>query len=142
MAIMTDGFSTTIDLTSAGVTFNERTVQPPGLAGGDKIDISTMRNTKYRTAAPRTLVEVTDSSLVVTYDPAVIDVIITAINTNQLITIAFPDTSQIAFWGYLSSFEPSTLEEGAQPEATITLVATNSNDSDVETAPNFLAIGS
>ena len=135
MARLDDGFSTTIDLTSAGVTFWEKTVQPPGIDGGDAIEISTMRNTALRTMAPRSLYTLTDSPIVVAYDIAVYPVIIAAINTNQEIVITFPDSSTLTFWGFLRTFEPDALEEGTQPEATITLTPTNVDGNGDEIAP-------
>lgn len=142
MGILGDGFSTIIDLTGAGVTFKEKSVQPPGLDGGDAVENSTMRNTTWRTFSPRKLVTATEASIVVAYDPAIYDSIVASLNVNQQITITFPDGSKLAFWGFLKDFQPGELAEGSQPEATITIVPTNQNSAGEETGPDFTAAAS
>lgn len=134
-----DGFPTIITLTGAGVTFWEKTVQPPGLDGGEPIDITTMRNTALRTKAPRHLYEMTPSELNVAYDPTAYDTIKSTINVNQEIVTTFPDGGTLTWWGYLKSFVPEANEEGKQPAARITLVPTNVNNSGTETAPVLVA---
>ncbi len=135
MGFLDDGFSTLVSLPSAGVTFKEKTVQPPGLDGGDAIETSTMRNTALRTMAPRSLYTLTDSPIVVAYDVDVYDVIKTNINLNQEIVITFPDSKTLTFFGFLRTFEPDALEEGTQPEATITITPTNVDLTGAEIAP-------
>jgi hypothetical protein len=130
-----DGFSTTITLTGAGVTFWEKTVQPPGLDGGEPVDTTTMRNTSVRTKAPRRLYEGSAMTVKASYDPTVYNSIKAAINANQEIVTTFPDGGTLTFWGYLQKFAPDALEEGKQPEATITVVPTFTNASGVEIAP-------
>ena len=133
-----DGFSTIIKLTGADVTFWEKAVTPPGLDGGEPIDITTMRNISVRTKSARDLYDVTPAALNVAYDPTVYDSIIAAININQSIVITFPDGGTLTWYGYLQKFTPEALEEGKQPMAAISLVPTNITD-DVETIPVMVA---
>jgi len=134
-----DGFSTKIALEGdTNIDFWEKTVQPPGIDGGDSIDITNMWNSALRTKAARSLYDLTDVSLTVAYDPLVYDQIIAIINSNGQVTVTFPDTSTLTFYGYLKSFEPSELSEGEEPTADITIVCTNVNpNTDAETAPVF-----
>ena len=103
----------------------EKVVKPPGNDGGDPIDQTTMHNILIRTKSPRYLSEITDTTSTVAYDPAAWDDIHSIINVPQTITVTFSDGSTLAFFGYLKSFEPGDMSDGEQPEATITIVATN-----------------
>lgn len=140
MARMDDGFSTTITLAN-GTTLFEKSVTPPGLDGGGAIDTTTMRNTLYRTNSPKSLITLSESSVTVAYDPAAYSTLITALNTNQLITITFPDTSTIAFWGFLNSFTPGENTEGEQPTAELTIIPSNHDNASppAEVAPVITA---
>lgn len=124
--LLRDGYQSLITFASnPTVAFFEKTVTPPGMDGGDPISQTTMHNVLVRTKAPRYLHEVTDTQTMVAYDPCVWDEIYALINTVTTITIHFPDGSTLAFFGYLKSFIPGELSDGAQPEATIVIVATN-----------------
>jgi hypothetical protein len=136
MARLDDGFSTTISLTGANTTFWEKSVTPPGLDGGGSIDTTTMRNTAWRTFAPKSLVTMSEMSLTVAYDSSkVAD--ITDLNVNQQIVVTFPDASTLTFWGFVNTFAPGELAEGEQPEAEITIIPTNRDNASppVEVAP-------
>ncbi len=141
MAIQEDGFSTTIAFSAGGsgidVFMAEKTVTPPGISGGGANDVTTMRNTAWRTNAPKQLKTLTNSSLTVAYDPAIYDEILAILIVNQLITITFPDGATVAFWGWLDEFTPGDSEEGAQPTADIVIVPSNRNDSGTEVAPSY-----
>lgn len=130
-----DGHSTTISLTGAGVTFWEKTVQPPGLEGGEPIDTTNMRNTVWRTSAPRRLKTATPCEATVSYDPTTYTSIREAINVNQQITVTFPDGGTIAFYGFLKTFTPEALQEGQEPSARITIIPTNTDTDGAESAP-------
>ena len=132
-----DGFSTKIAFArDADVNFWEKTVQPPGFDGGDAIETTTMHNVTYRTMAARALKTLTDCSITVAYDPAVYtEILNNLINQEGAITVHFSDGSTLAFFGYLQKFEPGECQEGEQPEADITIVATNFDPvNDVEAA--------
>lgn len=121
-----DGFSSLIAFAAdPDISFWEKTVKPPGLDGGEPIDTTTMHNTSLRTMGPRSLATMTPFTTKVTYDPEVYDQILAIINTAGWVTVHFWDGSTIDFYGYLQKFEPDDLSEGAQPEATVTIVPTN-----------------
>jgi hypothetical protein len=123
------------------VSFWEKSVKPPGVDGGDAVETTTMFNTTYRTRGPRVLKTLTDAQLTVAYDPQVLDQIIALINVNGWISVHFSDGSCWNFVGYLKSFEPNEMQEGNQPEAAITIVATNQL-AGVETLAEYSATGS
>lgn len=103
----------------------EKTVQPLGQEGGDPIDTTTMHNNTFVTKRPQLLMENTDAVVVAGYRPIAFRALQNIINAEQSITIHFPDTSTIAFWGYLKTTEFAPLTRGEQPEVTLTIVCTN-----------------
>ena len=108
------------------VRFWEVSGNPPGLDGGDEINITTMHNTTWRTMAARSLKTLTPSVWKVGYDPGVI----TEINNNLInqegsITRHLPDGSKLDFFGFLQKIEFGEFVEGEMPTATITVVPTN-----------------
>jgi len=141
MSRIDDGFSTKITFgsqpsgTGPGITFWEKTVTPPGMDAGGENDTTTMRNTLYRTKSPKKLITMTEMSATVSYDPIFYDDIVDMIKDNQLITITFPDSSTVAFYGWLDKFIPGEIVEGEQPTADITIIPSNQTDAGVETAP-------
>jgi len=138
MARIDDGFSTTISFSEdSDVQMWEKEVTPPGVSGGGENDTSTMRNTSWRTKAPKSLISLSECSFSAAYDPAVFDEIVAMVNVNQLITITFPDGSTLEFWGWLDEFTPGANVEGEQPTADVTIIPSNQDDSLVETAPVF-----
>lgn len=133
-----DGFSTIISFSlDPTVQFYEKTVKPPGISAGGPNDTTTMRNSTWRTKAPKLLKSLTDSELEAAYDPAVYDSILPMIGVNQQIQISFPDGSQLWFWGWVDEFEPNQIQEGEQPTAKVKIVPSNQNSSGVETAPIY-----
>lgn len=123
---MDDGHSTKIAFArDPDIEFWEKTVQPPGVDGGDAIDTTTMHNVRWRTMAPRQLITLTEMQTTVAYDPVLYTSILNLINEEGGVTVHFPDGTQVSFFGYLKSFEPSENSEGEQPEATVTIVPTN-----------------
>ena len=123
---MDDGFSTKLACAAdPDIAFWEKTVQPPGLDGGDAIDTTTMHNVTYRTMAPRQLVTMTASEITAAYDPVLYTSILNILNVETSWTCHFPDGSKLDFFGFLQKFEPSEHSEGEQPEANITITPTN-----------------
>lgn len=121
-----DGFSTKVAFAAdPDISLWERSVQWPGIDGGDPIDTKTLENTTWETRAPQQLITLTDGSMTVGYDPAVYPQIIALINVMDWITIHFPDGSTLDFYGFLKSFEPNDLSEGDIPEATCVLSPLN-----------------
>ena len=140
MARIDDGFSTTIGFANyPSVSFWEKEVTPPGMEGGGANEITTMRNTTWRTKAPKKLVSLTDCAFTAAYDPVVYDDVVDMINENQLITITFPDGATLAFWGWLDTFTPNANTEGEQPTAQCNIVPSNQNASGTETEPVYTA---
>ena len=113
----------------------EKSIQPPGFDGGEKIDQTTMHNTEFKTFSPQTLIEVTDSQTTAAFDPRVYTQIRLLINVETTITITFPNGDTLAFFGYLQKFEVNEMSQGEQPEATVTIVATNKDSLGIEQAP-------
>jgi len=138
MARIDDGFSTYISFSEdSAVQLWEKGVTPPGIDGGGENDTSTMRNTAWRTRAPKGLKTLTECSARVAYDPAVYDEIVTMCNVNQQITITFADDSTLVFWGWINEFTPGESVEGEQPEADLTIIPSNQNAAGTETAPVY-----
>jgi hypothetical protein len=143
MARIDDGHGTTISFasqpsgTGPGITFWEKEITPPGMDGGGENDTTTLRNTLYRTKAPKKLITATEMTCTVSYDSAFYEDILGMILVNQLITITFPDDSTVAFWGWLDKFIPGTIAEGSQPTAEVTIIPSNQNGSGVETDPVY-----
>lgn len=103
---------------------------PPGIDGGDPIDITTMHNVNVMTKDARDLYEWTDMQFTCLYDPNVYSQIVSIINTKTTITQTFPDEATIAAYGYLRSFTPDSLARGTAPTATVVIVITNVDPSD------------
>jgi hypothetical protein len=143
MAWMDDGFPTTVTFANApsGVTlyFQEREVTPPGMDMGGENDTTTMRNTAWRTKAPKKLKTLTEFTETCKYDPAVFDQILTMLGDNTQITVTFPDNSTLVFWGWLDKFIPNAVVEGEMATAVVTVVPSNQNDSGTEVAPVYSA---
>ena len=143
MPRLDDGFSTTIDFADfpslGGLVMWEKTVTPPGVSGGGANETTTMRNTALRTNAPKKLKSMGEGGATVAYDPAIYTTLFAAVNVNQLITINYPDGSNIQFWGWLDNFEPSEIVEGEQPTADLTFICSNQNAAGEETAPVYNA---
>lgn len=137
-----DGFSTKITFAAdPDVSFWEKTVKPPGIDGGDPIEQTTMHSIAWRQMAPRQLRTLTESTTKVAYDPAVYSQIVALINVETTVTVTFPDGSTLAFYGFLQKFEMDDLQEGTQPEATVTLTPTNFDPvNHVEAAPVLTSV--
>ena len=136
--LLKDGYQTLIAMSlDADISFWEKTVQPPGLDGGDEIDITTMHNDTLRTRAPRSLATMTNMQSTVAYDPRLFDQILAVLNVEQTFTVIFPNGDKLSFYGFLKNFEPQEVSEGEQPEANITIVPTN-RDPDTGAETNYL----
>jgi hypothetical protein len=134
--MLSDGFSTTITLTTSDLTFMEETkVKPPGVDGGDPIPRTTMLNTAVRTQKPPKLKSFTPVKVTARYDPQILAEAITACNINQEIVVTHPDGQTWTFWGWLKSAEPNENEEGSEVTMELEFILSNLNASDVETAP-------
>jgi hypothetical protein len=62
------------------------------------------------------------------------------VNRNQAITVRFPTSDSITFFGFLQKFEPAEQKEGEAPHATVTIVPTNWDPvNNVEAGPVYTA---
>jgi len=140
MGRIDDGFATLISFDAdSDVQMWEKEVTPPGVSGGGENDTSTMRNTAWRTRAPKGLITLSESSFSAAYDPAVFDEIVAMVNVNQEITITFPDNSTLVFWGWIDEFTPGANVEGEQPTADVTIIPSNQDAAGAEIAPVYSA---
>lgn len=138
MKELTDGYQTLITFAARGtVNFKEKSVTPPGIDGGGEIDTTTMHNVTWRTRNPKALISLTNVKTTVAYDPAVYGDIMDLVNVNNLITVTFPDSTTVSFWGWLNSFTPGDNTEGEQPTAEIEIIPSNTNSSGAEAPPSI-----
>lgn len=137
-----DGYQALITIGSnLTASFWEKTVQPPGIDGGDAIEQSTMHNVDWRTFASRSLMTMTEAKGKAAYDPAVYTQLQSLINVETTITVQWADGSTLAFYGYLRMFEFSELAEGTQPEANFTIQPTNYDPvAHVEAGPTLTSV--
>lgn len=143
MSRIDDGHATTIAFSTSASGLSlymwEKEVTPPGMSMGGENDTTTMRNSAWRTKAPKQLRTLTPCTFSVAYDPAVYDEMLDLIGVNQSIEITFPDDSTLTFWGWIDEWTPGNIVEGEQPVADITIIPSNQNASQVETAPQYAA---
>jgi hypothetical protein len=140
-----DGHATFFTLTSPSVIkFWEKEVTPPGMDGGGPNNTTTMRNVDWETKAPKKLKTLTTSQTTVAYDPEVYkeDNFVAALQVNQLITITFPDGSQVKFWGWLDKFNAGNIVQGEQPTATVVIEPSNQDNTGAEVGPQYIGAGS
>lgn len=104
-----------------------------------KIDTTCFGNTEWKTAIPAILADVPDLTAGFNLDPAEVPTLLLEKGVNQLISITFSDatTSTLSFWGYLSGVNISAGQVDGLVTGSLTITATNTNGSDVETGPTF-----
>lgn len=137
---MDDGFATFITLENIPtVHMYEKEITPPGISSGGPIDVTTMRNSTWRTFSPRQLKTLTPVSATVAYATDAIDQLFAQVGVNQQITVHYPDGSHLVFWGWMEEFAPSAFTEGEQPTATLTVQPSNHNNNGSEVAPDYTA---
>lgn len=123
---LSDGYRSLKTLATAPtLSLWEKGNKPPGMDGGDPIDITTMHNNIYRTMASRALKTLTESTFRFAFDPAVYSQLEGNINYETTVTDLFPDGSTLAYYGFLRSVDFDELVEGEQPEGTATITPTN-----------------
>lgn len=137
---MDDGFATLITLENIPtVKIYETEVTPPGYSTGGPIDTTTMRNTAWRTQAPKQLKTLTAVSITAAYATEALDQILGQLGENQLITVHYPDGSSVQFYGYIDEWTPSAHVEGEMPTASVTIQPTNHDNASPynEVAPDY-----
>lgn len=143
MPFIQDGYQTLISFGADPlivVVINEKEVQPPDLDGGGEIDTTTMRNLKFRTKNPKSLVTLGDMTVQINYDPVVYTSLLNILNVNNLIRVIFPDGSTLDFWGWIDKFTPASLKEGEFPLAELKIHSSNHDQSLNETEPIFTPV--
>lgn len=109
------------------IEFWEATVTPPAMDGGEPVPQTTMHNDVAHTKAPRTLVDYGDTVINAAWDPIMYTRARQYVNVEQTITVRFPDTSTLAYYGYLRSVTPTELAEGSPPRVNLVVVSTNAD---------------
>jgi hypothetical protein len=121
-----DGFKALLTIALApNFEFWESSITPPGYDGGDPVDTTTMHNNAVRTKAPRDLIDMPDMTTSGLFNASIYTTIRAIINKPTTITIAWPDLSTLAFYGFVRVFAPGDLTEGGRMEGTITITVTN-----------------
>jgi hypothetical protein len=133
-----DGYATLITMANLpNVRLYEKEVTPPAFTGGGPIDTTTMRNSAWRTQAPKMLKTLGHISATVAYATEALESVIAQLHVNQLITVTFPDSSSVQFYGWLESFTPAAHREGELPTAEVVVQPSLVNDAKEETAPVY-----
>lgn len=133
-----DGFATIITLANIPtIKLFEKEVTPPGYSAGGPIDTTTMRNTAYRTMAPRYLKSLTQVTATVAYATDALTDIWAQIGVIQLVTVTYPDGSSLQFYGWIEEFTPGNHTEGEQPTATLTIQPSMRDLNGNEVAPVY-----
>lgn len=97
-------------------------ITPPGYDGGGPIEDTSMHNITLRTKYPKTLVTITDATLMVSFDPHAYVSTFNIINLLQEFTYLFPLGDTLVLPGWVNTFIPGEFSEGNQPEATMQLI--------------------
>lgn len=124
-----DGYATLFTLGAfPGIQLYERETTPPGIDGGGPIESTTMRNARWRTKDPKTLVGIGDVMATVCYASAAYeDILTTAVNTPDSLLLFWPDGATLLVNGYVDKFSPTGHSEGNLPTANFVFVITNRN---------------
>ena len=134
-----DGFATYITFANLpAIKLYEKEVNPPGMTANGPIDTTTMRNTAWRTMAPKALKTMPQITATVAYATEVFPLLYNQVGVNQPIVVTFPDASTVSFWGWIEEFTPGTNTEGEQPTATLTVQPSLRNADGDEVAPAYL----
>ncbi len=133
-----DGFATFITFENLpAIKLFEKEVNPPGMSANGPIDTTTMRNTDWRTMAPKVLLTMPQITATVAYATDAIPLLYGQVGINQPIIVTMPDGSTIHFWGWIEEFVPGANVEGEQPTATLTIQPSLRNDDGDEVAPAY-----
>ncbi len=133
-----DGFSTTIELENIPtIKLFEKEITPSNITGGGPIDTTTMRNTAWRTMAPKKLKKMGQIMATCAYATDSFPVLFAEIGKNQRMTVTFADGSSLTVWGWLDEFTPSTVKEGDQPTAAVKFEPSMRDNDGNEVAPLY-----
>lgn len=129
---LTDGQSTTINLTGAGVIFCEKSVAMPKISMGGGKSTTCMRNTTVHTQLPKKLKKYDKITIKIEYST---DCMAATYGVNQQIVVTWSNGKTLTFWGWVDEFDPGTQEEGKQPEGTLVIEISNTDGSGNESPP-------
>lgn len=138
MALLNDGFATLFAFSGApSIKLKEKTVTPPGVSGGGPKDMTHMRNVAYRTQLPKLLKTIMAAGIQAYMESGLWTDLIAQTNVNQAMTITFPDSHTLVFWGWLDECPEPEMKEGEPPLVTLKIEVSNLNGSGVETGPVY-----
>lgn len=139
---MCDGYQALVTLENEpDIELWEREITPPGGDTGGPIERHTHQNTRYRTKCAKSLLTMTDMTVVAGYDPGVITKLIAQAGVNQVITVRYYDGSTYAFYGFIDKWSFSSLSEGTKPEVTLTIVESDYDPvNKVEAGPTIVSV--
>lgn len=121
----------------------EREVQPPGVDVGDMIDITTMHNVTWETMYPSVLKTLTAFSVIVGYSMEALDeAIANLVGRNGSMTVHFPGSDKLDFWGVLQNLIPQSHKKREMPLANCQVVPTNYDDANFVEAGPVLTLAS
>lgn len=126
MAFLRDGFSTLFAFATIAITppvqVVEKTVTAPGIEGGGGINITNMRNERFRTAVPKSLLTVKNLTLTVQHDPVWYNLASANFQVVDVATLIFPDLSNIEFYAWIDDISPQEHREGEEPLANMVVI--------------------
>jgi|GEM_PF-2948378 len=130
MATLFDGLYTTLNI-GGTVLVCEIEVTPPAIDGGEGIPQDCMRSGGWNLMWPRKRRRLGPISAVVSWSPDMYFVNLglapppnasVLVNIVSMVFVTFPTGGILAFWGFLSKFEPQAMKDGERPTANITIV--------------------
>jgi len=132
-----DGYQSLITFaTDPNVALWETEIGTPfGDEGGDPIDTTTQHNATRRSKAPRGLIDTENGTMTCAYTSTSRAQCRALINVRTTITIKYADATTSADFGYMKSFKPTGLTDGAMPLADVEFVFTGTDGSDNEEEP-------
>lgn len=141
IGLLTRGFSTVVTLQNApSIELKGREVTPVGLSAGGPIETTSMRNTDWRTSAPKRLKELTPMSVIMAVGTDQIPLVKEQVGINQEIRISFPDGFRMGFYGWVDAFSLGAISEGEKTLATLILQPSMVNLLGEETPPIYYGV--
>jgi len=139
MSFGIEGVGSSIDI--GGVSLCLTSLAGVSLTGFEKLDISCLSNSTWKTGISQTLKDCPDLSFTVNFSPALWGSVVAQINVNQQITVNFPDAlglGSINFYGFLNTFTPGEASVGSVWSASGSVSVTNWTGSE-ESGPVYNA---
>lgn len=117
MGMLVDGQGTVYALGSVRTGVNvlvEQKLTPAGADARGGINMTSLRNLRRTTHAPKQLIEFTPMKVTCFFDPVLITVYNAILGFNQLISTRFSDSSVVTDYGWLDKFQPHEMSEGGE----------------------------